>query len=217
MPDSFLDSYRIQIPAHTTDLIAQHVLPRIFDSVDVALEAYFLDEEFNDGYSIGSYGWRNAFNRLSAIPRDSGIEVREDAPNDLVLSVDGFKFRVHKVDPEDLLPRGGKAAKRAAKDINLPLPFMEAPATDQVNLYVGYVVDRDFGVRKAFIGNMISVEHNSDKVQCVPLYTLYDGETEQVVDSGVNVRIPDSEPSTKQLVGREVRKEERNEGESSSD
>ncbi|WFS63413.1 hypothetical protein LF599_04410 [Pseudodesulfovibrio thermohalotolerans] len=215
MTESFLDDFRVELPQSTIDLIGKHVLPLIHESVDVTLEAYFLDEQYNDGYTIGAYGWRNNFNRLLSIPSDCGIEVREESPNDLVLCVDKFKLRVHKVNPEDLLPRGGKAAKQAAKDLKLPLPFLQSPPDNQVNLYVGYVVDPDFGIRKAFIGNMISVEHDSDKVYCVPLHTFFDHENEQIVDSGANVRIPESEPETKQLVGRRIRIEEGQEGESS--
>jgi len=206
MFESIVDEYRIELPVSVIEAIEEFVLPLVLESMDVTLEAYNLDEDNNDGYTIGSYGWKNLSKRMSrALFHHNVISITEESPNDFVLLIDGFKFRVHKVDPDTLLPKGGKAAKQAAKDLWLALPFMDQSPKEQTSLYLGYVVDPDFGVKKAFLANMVAAEMDSDKVFCVPLHTYFNYD-EQLVDSGVNVNIPEVEPTPKQLVARRLPK-----------
>lgn len=105
------------IPQAVIEKLNKHVTPHIVEACHRALQAYEMAEPYGDQYVLGTFVFGTIANRLRYALSSTEVTIDEIA-NDIVVKVvnEGhtYSFRVHRVDTQTRVPRGGKRVKQAA-------------------------------------------------------------------------------------------------------
>lgn len=198
------ESSNDQLTPGGLDVLTEFMVPLIEETVDEALEAYHLNPNYNDNYIVGSYCWKNLYNRVVDNARIyDDVRCEFPKPNDLQLVVKGGRFRIHRVPGDTLVPKGGNAVKKATKECWCELPGIDRPSFEVPILFIGYVVDIDNGLESVFVGHLEYSDVNADKCFCVPVATLYKREFEH---SGLKISSDQFVPDEKEAFPEQSRK-----------
>ncbi|MYL82750.1 hypothetical protein GTA51_06315 [Desulfovibrio aerotolerans] len=162
--------------------LKQDVVPLIVDSCRIARDAYDLDPEFNDNYTLGTYSWRNLFNRSRELDKFSWDVKRSE--NDLRLYYKKSSWprslRVHRCDELTRIPTGGKRAKKVACGQGFLSFEVENLAFENYELVIVYDFDAFRGLGKIQVVKLSGVSLR--EVLALPVATLYQAEPIDVLD-----------------------------------
>lgn len=168
-----------RLPHELVKRLITEVVPVLRAAIERGYDAYDLDPDYNDQLVLSYIIWRNNFNRIGGL-RDSFWTVTR-ANNDLRISatVEGreYTFRIHRVDAQTRIPRGGKLAKKAASEPQFFLsPEIESSISsfDKGNMIIGYDLD-EVGLGRITVELLISYT-KENKPLALHLETLYESE-----------------------------------------
>ncbi len=174
---------QFELPAELIEALKRDVVPHIVECCRVSGNAFDEDTEHNDNYTLGTYSWRNLYNRLGRKLNKKLWLVKLDE-NDLRITfipLDGtIELRVHRCSGETMIPTGGLRAKMAASGQNFLSQGIESWVAENFQLVVGYVFDQFEGL--SLISVLKLFGPSPQKLVALPVATLYQTERLSFVD-----------------------------------
>ncbi len=179
------DFFQNSLPNVVEVALINDVVPLIVEGCRLTLNAYDLDPHFNDNFMIGTYSWRNIFNRCMSL--DQNIWHVYSNENDLRILYKPFssfaEFRVHRCESGSRVPTGGKRAKKAACGQAFLSQEIENMSIAKSYLVIGYDIDEIRGLGLITVDRLNAL--NDSEFSARTLSVLYDSE---IIDENISYK-----------------------------
>ena len=176
----------LELPEILIEALQTDVVPEIVESCRLAGDAHDSDPDFNDNYTLGTFSWRNLFNRLSRKLSKKRWTVRS-SENDLRLAYreleNPIELRVHRCDEDTRVPTGGKRAKLVACGQQFLSPAIEREIAKKFQLVIAYDLDSIQGLGRITIEKLIGM--SPKEMLSLTVTVLYQAERISFVDDTV--------------------------------